>query len=116
MTFIDIFNELLAENFINRKQFAEKSGIPYTTVVGWTSLNRLPDYTALIKIADYFGCSLDYLTGRCGEYTDNGASMLVFPTEYNMLCEFRKLSSDNKSIVTKLIKNLNSAESDGQNV
>lgn len=62
--FLEIFNDLLSENGLNRKQFAELSGIPYTTVIGWTSLNRLPDYTALIKIADYFKCSVDYLAGR----------------------------------------------------
>lgn len=53
-TFLDIFNDLLVENNLNRKQFAEQSGIPYTTVIGWTNLNRLPDYSAIIKIADFF--------------------------------------------------------------
>lgn len=62
--FIDIFNELLEENELNRKQFSEKSGIPYTTVIAWTNLNRLPDYTALIKLADFFHCSIDFLAGR----------------------------------------------------
>ena len=54
----------LAERGLNRKQFAEKRGIPYPTVIGWTNLNRLPDYYALLRIADFFSCSLDYLTGR----------------------------------------------------
>ena len=59
--FLEIFNDLLSENGLNRKQFAELSGIPYTTVIGWTNLNRLPDYTALIKIADYFNALLTTL-------------------------------------------------------
>lgn len=62
--FSDIFNDLLAERSLNRKKFAEQSGIPYPTVIGWTNLNRLPDYTALGRLADFFGCSVDFLMGR----------------------------------------------------
>ena len=62
--FVDIFNDLLNESGLNKRQFAQLSGIPYSTVVGWTNLNRLPDFNALTRIADYFQCSVDYLMGR----------------------------------------------------
>ena len=62
--FLKVFYELLDENGLNRRQFADKSEIPYPTVIGWTNQGRLPDYTALNKLADFFGCSADYLLGR----------------------------------------------------
>ena len=106
VTFADIFNDLLAERELNRKQFAEKSGIPYTTVVGWTKLGRLPDFTALVKLADFFGCSVDYLTGRQenAEYACAPAEQLLI--EQELVKNFRKLSSDNKELVLSLTKNL----------
>lgn len=62
--FLKIFYELLDEKGLNKRQFAEKSGIPYPTVIGWTNQGRLPDFSALGKIADCFGCTVDYLLGR----------------------------------------------------
>ncbi len=104
--FVEIFNELLEDYNLNRKQFAEQSGIPYTTVIGWTKLNRLPDYTALIKIADFFHCSIDYLVGRQDDSENGGSFSEVSHSEQTLLKDFRELNSDNKELVSKLVKNL----------
>lgn len=101
--FTDRFNELLEENGLNRKQFAEKSGIPYTTVIGWTTLSRLPDYTALVKIADFFHCSLDYITERNDESDVIRTPFTVTHAEQNLLYHFRALSQKHKELATKLI-------------
>ncbi len=113
--FIDIFNDLLDEHKLNRKQFAEQSGIPYTTVIGWTNLNRLPDYTALIKIADFFHCSIDYLTERQDDYGNVYTSIEVSKVEQTLLKNFRKLQSENKELTIKLIKNLAMIPADKKN-
>ncbi len=104
--FIEIFNDLLAEEGLNRKQFAEKCGIPYTTVIGWTSLNRLPDFTALIKIADFFNCSIDYLTGRRNDFEKAIAASNPSSREKILLKHFRALDNENKELVIKLVQNL----------
>lgn len=111
--FIEVFNELLEDNGMNRKQFAEKSGIPYTTVVGWTKLGRLPDYNALIKIADFFKCSTDLLTERQTE-NDNYFSVGVLPSENALIKNYRKLSTENKELVLKLSKNLLDTENNNR--
>ena len=46
----------------NRSQLSKQSGIPYTTIVGFfekgtENIRR----TTLIKLSDFFGCSLEYL-------------------------------------------------------
>lgn len=104
--FVDIFNELLEEHGLNRKQFAEKSGIPYTTVIGWTKLNRLPDYTAMIRIADFFKCSIDYLVGRQDEFGNIVYSAENLHSEFNFIKYFRRLDKKNKELVIELTKNL----------
>lgn len=104
--FIETFNELLAEKGLNRKQFAEKSGIPYTTIIGWTKLNRLPDYSALIKIADFFHCSIDYLVGRQDEFGNILYSAENLHAEMSFIKYFRNLSTENKELIIKLTKNL----------
>lgn len=108
--FLEIFNDLLSENGLNRKQFAELSGIPYTTVIGWTSLNRLPDYTALIKIADYFKCSVDYLAGRQEQYADSNL-MNLKKSESRLISHYRALGEENKKLLLSLAAAL--AESGG---
>jgi transcriptional regulator with XRE-family HTH domain len=105
--FIEIFNDLLEENNLNRKQFAEKSEIPYTTVIGWTTLHRLPDYAALNKIADFFDCSVDYLMGR-QHNLGNNISQDTLKIENTLLHYFRKLDNDDKEIIIKLTRNLSS--------
>ncbi|MDE7182406.1 MAG: helix-turn-helix domain-containing protein [Clostridia bacterium] len=104
--FIEIFNDLLSEEGLNRRQFAEKCGIPYTTVIGWTSLNRLPDFTALIKIANFFNCSIDYLAGRQDDFKQTTEQSNVFTREKTLLKYFRALDSENKDLIIKIAHNL----------
>ena len=113
--FIDIFNDLLEENNINRKQFSEKSGIPYTTVIGWTTLNRLPDFTALIKIADFFNCSIDYLTERQESLGSNFFTGMLAEQEKDLIKTFRKLDSESKHIVISLAHKLETVNAMAKN-
>jgi len=101
--FVDIFNDLLEERNLNRKQFAEQCDIPYTTVVGWTNLDRLPDFTSLIKIADFFDCSIDYITER---KISSQQENYINSMEQKLLMSFRKLNKDNKNIVLKISDSL----------
>jgi len=101
--FVDTFNELLDDRNLNRKQFAELCGIPYTTVVGWTKLGRLPDFVSIIKIADFFNCSTDFLMGRGSQFTTEGFGVTQ---EENLLKNFEKLSKDDKQFLIKLIEKM----------
>lgn len=85
--FLKIFDKLLNENGLNKRQFSIKSGIPYTTIDGFYKKGyeniRL---TTLRKIADYFNVSLDYLI--FGEEQQNNNEQLLFMQNcYNMLNE-----------------------------
>ena len=107
--FAEIFADLLVEHNLNKRSFSSLSGIPYPTVIGWTNLNRLPDYNALIKIADFFQCSADYLLGRQDEF----GHKLFYGTqktkdELEFLSHYKKLNKDSQELLLQLMEKIQS--------
>lgn len=103
--FTDIFNKLLDENDLTRGKFAAMSGIPYPTVVGWTSMGRLPDYVAIKKIADFFHCSVDYLFERNDEW-GNSFDGDAPKSEVALLKNYRKLDMESRKLICDLCEKL----------
>lgn len=55
----------LRENLnLSQKEIASKLCLKITTYWGYENGTRQMDYETLIKIADFFGCSIDYLLGH----------------------------------------------------
>ncbi|WP_375333815.1 helix-turn-helix domain-containing protein [Candidatus Tisiphia endosymbiont of Xenochironomus xenolabis] len=64
---------------INLKDFARKSAIPYSTVINITKGFRLnTDISNILKIANYFRCSIDEVIGRNDYITLPNTRDLVF--------------------------------------
>lgn len=55
--------ELIFENNLKQNEFAEKAGIKPSCVTVYLQGKGLPTVESLIKIADYFQCSTDFLLG-----------------------------------------------------
>lgn len=47
----------------NRRAFAEKLGIPYRTVTNYENGSREPGSDYITKVADFCGCTTDWLLG-----------------------------------------------------
>ena len=105
-TFSEKLHELLEENGLNRKQFAERCGIPYPTVIGWTNLNRLPDYSALLKLADFFDCSVDYLMSRQDDIGNITVVNNLSMDEEKLISVYKRLTSEQKQAVHKLLESM----------
>ena len=56
--------ELREDKGISQAAFAKKIGAAQSTVGSWECGTREPGFETLIKIADFFGVSLDYLLCR----------------------------------------------------
>ena len=82
---------------INKRQMAERLGIPYTTYNNYETGIRTPDIQMLIRFADYFGVSLDALLGRTGQ-TDS--------TDYEMEKDYAKLNTKGRQKAKEYIKDL----------
>jgi transcriptional regulator with XRE-family HTH domain len=62
--FVDNLNYLLKLKKINAMTLATAIGVPKSIVYEWVHGKREPSMENLMKLSDYFGASLDYLTGR----------------------------------------------------
>ena len=62
--FSDILNRLLAEKKINALMLAKRIGVPKSIVYEWKNGEREPSVDSMVRVADFFGVSLEYLTGR----------------------------------------------------
>lgn len=57
-------NELRTEISLSRSQLAEKLNVSIRLISYWENGQRECDFDMLIKIADFFSVSIDYLLGR----------------------------------------------------
>ena len=56
--------ELRDERRLSQKFLAEKIGTSQRNIGRWENGENEPTYTQLIKLADFFNCSIDYLVER----------------------------------------------------
>ena len=62
--FSEQLSSLRIENNLSRAQLAEKLNVSVRLISYWENAQRECDFNMLIKIADFFDVSLDYLLGR----------------------------------------------------
>ncbi len=62
--FVERLDELIFDHGLNGKQFANEIGVVKTTVYNYLNKKRQPDITVLVRIADYFQVTTDFLLGR----------------------------------------------------
>lgn len=54
----------IKSGYKSQQSFADFFGVAQSTVGSWESGSREPDFNTLLKLADLFGVSTDYLLGR----------------------------------------------------
>ena len=60
-------HELRKARGMTQKELSEALGVTIRTVTNYENGSREPNIATLIKLADLFDVSLDYLTGRTDE-------------------------------------------------
>lgn len=90
----------------SQSQVARAVGIPQTTYSGYENENRQADYDTLIKLANYFNVSIDYLLGRSNTFTvqniARGGEMFeetLTEKEVNTVMQLLKTRDENKSTI-----------------
>lgn len=109
MTFGERLTQLRKENgYLKRNDFAEKLGIPSTTLRNYETDAREPGHTFLKQISDIFNVSLDYLLG----ITDEKERLVTYnlkSSEYELIQKVRFISAhddDAKALINTLINYL----------
>lgn len=62
--FDESFKKILGENKLSRYRFRTKNKFAKQSIDDWFNGKREPSVDNLVKIADYFECTVDYLLGR----------------------------------------------------
>ena len=65
--FAEILKKLRIEKGLTQTEFATQFHVSNGAVGNWESGKRQPDSNTLVKLADFFGVSVDYLLGKTDE-------------------------------------------------
>lgn len=119
----EIYQRLLDEKGIKNADVSRATGISNMTLSDWKNGKTTPKQDKLLKIADYFGVSLDYLmTGKepnVGSlYSDENADLLIEithkmkgdPEFADRLVKYMSLLNENKKSVDDMIDLMYSKE------
>lgn len=90
--------ELRKSNNLNQTELAKICSTTTSNISGWECGKWQPDNETLLKLADFFGVSVDYLLGRDEITPDERAagasetrSVKITPIEDDMLYTFREI-------------------------
>lgn len=86
--FLNNLTDLLEINGVSLRRFSKEVGINRNTVLWWFR-GRSPKPQSLMKVADYFGCSIDYLIGKTDE-----PDFLVCPEPTDFYTRFATLRDE----------------------
>ncbi len=93
-------NELMEDSKINPEQLSNKLKLSGNAIVyDWLNEKYLPNYENIIKLADYFCCSIDYLLGL----TENNSEVKFKQTPPFDL-QLKKVMALKKTTQYKMIK------------
>ena len=90
-------NELLKETNTSKAALSKATGIPLTTMWGWFEKNTQPAADKVVKIADYFEVSTDYLLGRESDIGIVNANANLAQDEIQLLVLYRQMNFQDKN-------------------
>ena len=74
--FKDVLNSIIKQKNLTIYRVAKESKIPESSIYAWALGERKPSYKNVARLANYFGCSVDFLLEREPEQNQNGIKML----------------------------------------
>lgn len=111
----EIIKTLRKQNNLSQSDFATAMGYSRPLIANWERNERDPDTQALLKIANYFNVSLDYLLGREDYYGNpyyknsnlSKSTPNSLPNDEQLLLDYyRRLAPKNKTMLFNLMKNI----------
>lgn len=103
LNFLDKLDYLMARDKLNKHTLSQRSGVPYTTIVGFYERSyENTKLSTIQKLADFFGVSLDYLM-RDQHTNPYDAPNSLSADEVRLLDQYRGLSSAGKEYILQTI-------------
>lgn len=91
-----------AAGYKSQQAFADVFGVAQSTVGGWEAGKREPNYATTIKLARFFGVTVDSLLGM----DEEKAPLTVISEEHLLASEYHQLSSEDQALIGSMIHSL----------
>lgn len=96
--------ELREENSWTQNDLAQKMGCAPSSIAMYEKEERKPSLDVLLKLAEIFGCSIDYILGKSDE---KGSTPLGLTNEdITFIKSIKKLDETNKMIIRNTMEAL----------
>ena len=95
MKFSATLKELREQNHVTQNELAEHLELTRSTIAGYETKGKQPDYERLLQIADYFHVSVDYLLKGSQQDTIS-VSRLSNTPESELLSAYMELSAESR--------------------
>lgn len=96
--------ELRMNKRLSQRELASIFKVSTGTVGNWEVGTREPDFNTLIKLANYFDVSVDYLLGV--EKTANATTPALTAEERELLEGYREINAAGKKLVMQTVQTL----------
>lgn len=111
----DKLKQLRKKRGITAELFAQDIGVPLSTYTKWEFGSASPRYDKLLRIADYYGVSTDYLLGRTDKPESSDLSDILKEMQFDasaraIICAFAELGEDQRTEFIKTLKQLSHSE------
>ncbi len=87
---------------MSQQQLADVIGVSQQSVNKYENHSIEPDVATLIKIADYFGVTVDYLIGHANEREAERRG--ITDEEFSIVSNYRKLSQKERESIFLIMK------------
>ena len=100
--------ELREEKKLSQTALAQSVGTSQRNIGRWENGENEPTYSQLVKIADYFGVTIDYLVGREDDFGVVKLENLsqISNDEKELISVYKLLSKEEKQKVLSIVKGL----------
>ncbi len=102
--------ELRLEKCLSQKQLAQNIETTQSNIARWENEANEPSTSQLKRLADYFGCSIDYLIGREDDFGTDLTYNYDFLHDKDFLSfikQYKKLSPTAKKIILETMRAIN---------
>jgi len=96
--------QLRANKGLSQAQLAAVLGLSQQSINKYENHNIEPDIATLMRMADFFGTTVDHIIGRTDE---NSGETILSTEEQALIDQYRNLSEQEKTCVRTLIRTYN---------
>lgn len=116
--FCERFRQLREETGVSMKQVADAVGVSDAAVCKWENGNAEPKVSYLIKLAEYFECSIDYIAGKTNDFgmaTHAEPPLKLTQKEKKLINSFRQLTPGMKKLLQQTVDAWNNYDGTEEN-